>query len=81
KFVTEKENIYDEVNQLDRVPIRENNYGYLEPKQDLNQERAMAEHLPLINAGTFNGLPSENPNDFVDRYNIAAKSNSWTEEN
>lgn len=37
------------------------------------------EKLPLISAGTYHGLQSENPNDFIDKYEIAAMSNHWQE--
>lgn len=37
------------------------------------------EKLPLISAGTYHGLPSENPNEFIDKYDIAATSNHWSE--
>ena len=35
------------------------------------------ENLPLIEGGTFNGLPSENVTDFIDHYSLAAESNNW----
>lgn len=44
-----------------------------------NKVTKMAENLPLISAGTYSGLPTENPNDFIDKYQIAAQSNNWSE--
>jgi len=41
---------------------------------------AMTENLPLISAGSFNGLNSENPTDFIEKYLLAAESNNWTEQ-
>lgn len=37
------------------------------------------ENLPLISAGTYHGLVTENPSDFIDKYEIAAQSNNWQE--
>lgn len=57
---------------------REQNVG-----QHLNIKTIMPENyekLPLISAGSFNGLPSENPNDFIDKFTMAADSNRWTDE-
>jgi hypothetical protein len=36
------------------------------------------ENIPLISAGTYHGLESENCQDFVDKYELAAKSNNWS---
>ena len=36
------------------------------------------EKLPLISAHTFAGLPSQNVNDFLEQYELAAESNHWT---
>jgi hypothetical protein len=48
------------------------------------QTRKMAqgikEKLPLVSAGTYHGLATENPIDFIDHYEIAAQSNHWQEE-
>jgi len=41
---------------------------------------AVKEKLPLISAGTYHGLSTENPIDFIERYEIAAQSNHWQEE-
>lgn len=38
------------------------------------------EKLPLISAGTYYGLPSENPNDFIDKHENAEGCNHWKEE-
>src|SRR5436190_16457455 len=38
------------------------------------------ENLPLITAGSFSGLPSENVNDFLEHYVLAAESNNWHED-
>lgn len=40
----------------------------------------MTENLPLISAGSFNGLSSENATDFIEKYLLAADSNNWTEQ-
>lgn len=40
----------------------------------------MAEHVPLIQAGSFSGLQSENPQDFLDKYSLASNSNNWSQE-
>lgn len=36
------------------------------------------ENIPLISAGTYHGLESENCQDFFDKYELAAKSNNWS---
>ena len=36
------------------------------------------EHIPLIQAGNFAGLKSENVNDFLDQYELAATANKWS---
>lgn len=41
---------------------------------------AMTENLPLISAGSFNGLNSENATDFIEKYLLAADSNNWTDQ-
>lgn len=83
EYLIERENIYYQ------VPHRDEGTQTVENKVDeqlpLNRplplvpklEEKMAENLPLISAGTFNGLQSENPNEFIDKYEIAAKSNNW----
>ena len=38
-------------------------------------------NLPLISAGNFSGLQSENPNEFIDRYLLASTANHWTNDN
>ena len=37
-------------------------------------------NLPLISAGNFSGLQSENPNEFIDKYLLAATANHWSNE-
>jgi hypothetical protein len=59
--------------------------GKVTPKADTvniqeNTPKMSKEKLPLISAGTFHGLPSENPNDFTDKYEIAAISNHWSDQ-
>lgn len=39
------------------------------------------EKLPLISAGNFSGLLSENVIDFIDKYELAALSNNWSDDN
>lgn len=39
----------------------------------------MGENLPLISAGSFSGLPTDNPNDLIEKYQIAAQSYNWSE--
>lgn len=78
EFLNKKENIYDQVPNN----TYENNYEQLNivSNQVKTQEVKlpnMAENLPLISAGTFHGLQSENPNEFVEKYEIAALSNNW----
>jgi hypothetical protein len=34
--------------------------------------------IPLIDAGYFSGCSTEDPQDFIEKYNLAAKSNNWT---
>lgn len=48
-------------------------------QNELNRVEMARENLPLISAGTYHGLLTENPNDFIDKYEIAAKSNNWQE--
>lgn len=38
------------------------------------------ENIPLISAGTYHGLQTENPMDFLDKYEIAACSNNWSDD-
>jgi hypothetical protein len=82
-YLIERENIYDNVHDRDNTEKQLNKISE-ERKVEHQYEQprfvpapAMAEHLPLISAGTFNGLQSENPNEFIDKYEIAAKSNNW----
>lgn len=54
--------------------IEDNTSEYLKP--------IMANpNLPLISAGNFSGLQTENPNEFIDRYLLASTANRWTPEN
>src|SRR5436190_2476415 len=34
-------------------------------------------NVPLIPAGSFSGLPSEDPNAFLEHYEVASESNNW----
>lgn len=47
------------------------------PHQNLTMA---AEHVPLIQAGSFSGLQSENPQDFLDKYSLASNSNNWSQQ-
>lgn len=61
-----------------RVSIPNSSIRPLKINKDLIKEPKMAEHVPLIQAGSFSGLPSENPQDFLDKYSLAATSNNWS---
>lgn len=59
-----------------------NDHISLEHKPHINVSQtvpAMAENLPLISAGSFNGLNSENATDFIEKYLLAADSNNWSD--
>lgn len=82
--LAERENIYDKVANRGEVKLPVNNTvplnkdpGPVYVNEQPRFEPKMTEHLPLISAGTFNGLQSENPNEFMEKYEIAAKSNNW----
>lgn len=75
------ESLYDNVEtHTPQYPTLENN----ELKQTLTSAtqnmltNKLEEHLPLIKAGTFSGLPSEDVHEFIHRYNTASKCNHWT---
>lgn len=72
-FLSRKINLYDNV-----TPHHTENI--YEPVVNKNPIIIMSENIPLISAGTFNGLQSENPQDFLDRFQVAATSNKWTED-
>lgn len=42
--------------------------------------KTMAENLPLIRATTFSGSNQEDANEFIDKYNTAARCNKWQEQ-
>lgn len=81
-----REHIYDEVapdDAKEQNPEHDQSL-YIEPlrpnEQVVQNEQPpiMAhENLPLISAGTFSGLPSENPNEFLEKFEVAASSNNW----
>lgn len=42
------------------------------------ESQKMEENLPLIKAGTFSGLSSEDVHEFLHKFNTASKCNYWT---
>jgi uncharacterized protein YoxC len=84
---------YEEINFGNNLPQKSstnadqiNQFNLVEPTTagvTLTMNPAMAtvkEKIPLISAGTYHGLPTENPSDFIDKYEIAATSNHWAEQ-
>lgn len=47
--------------------------------QKSQQQVSNMENIPLIKAGTFGALGSENVEEFITRYNTASKCNRWSE--
>lgn len=63
----------------------ETNFENLESPSKANIQSAifkprMEEQLPLIKATTFSGLSSECPNEFLNKFELAANCNKWKEE-
>lgn len=71
KSDSESSNDSSSESEIDCEPIAVNEREVNTPDQ------IMAEHIPLISAGSFSGLPSENCNDFIDKYQLASESNKW----
>lgn len=79
EFLASRDNVYDQVNAQEHTYEQINGSNNLKKTQDSNLTN-MTENLPLISAGSFNGLQSENPNEFVEKYEIAAASNNWQDQ-
>lgn len=59
----------------------DNPSGPHKPHENITQNiPIMTENLPLISAGSFNGLNSENATDFIEKYLLAADSNNWSDQ-
>lgn len=77
-FIEDRDNLYDTAEDRTEEAEYEEIHFQLGPEQVQMADRK--EKLPLISAGTYHGLPTENPNEFLDRYELAALSNHWQEE-
>jgi len=62
---------------LETPPVNENPEPEVHNLQPVNMPNR--ENLPLINAGSFAGYPTEHVGDFLDQYSLAAESNNWEE--
>jgi hypothetical protein len=75
KLITDTEN-QSNTNQVNiNFPV----HNYINDPKPIQRMTQVKEKLPFISAGTYHGLPSENPSDFIDKYEIAATSNHWAE--
>ena len=62
---------------------KKNNLAVTDPPNNLalsNMPNNNVEKIPLIEAGQFSGLKSENVTDFLDQYELAATANNWSDD-
>jgi hypothetical protein len=69
-----------EVRRTEEIRRQESNGEVNLQDNSLKEPNMSKEKLPLISASTYHGLPTESPQEFVDKYEIAAISNHWTEQ-
>lgn len=48
--------------------------------ETLPEKQPTMENIPLVKAGTFGALGSENAEEFLTRYNVASKCNRWSDD-
>ncbi|KAG8254803.1 aspartic-type endopeptidase activity protein, partial [Homalodisca vitripennis] len=83
-FLVQRTNLYDIVHnpeadiKTQAPPTLAQHYEPL-TLPDRTNTATMGENIPLISAGTYTGLQSENPQDFLDKFLVAATSNRWTD--
>ncbi|KAG8319049.1 hypothetical protein J6590_099566 [Homalodisca vitripennis] len=83
-FLAQRTNLYDTVHNPEEdiktqaPPTLAQHYEPL-TLTDRTNTATMGETIPLISAGTYTGLQSENPEDFLDKFLVAATSNRWTD--